>query len=174
MKKYIILLVIAVTYSCTPKISLSESEALTILKKDYKGDCYSFIFDKMNDWKSNKNYVDAFYDLEAKKLVTISRKETFIHGRPTGYILSWKPTEQGLKYKSKKSKQYKLTELIVNDIIGISINQETKTALVRFSYEVVHTPFKKVQNRSYGNCKSSTGEYELEFIQYDTGWKIKK
>ena len=174
MKKICLVIILAVLYSCTSKITLSESEALVILQKDYNADCYSFIYDRMNDWKSNKNYVDAFYDLEAKKLVTISRKETFIHGRSTGYILSWKPTDEGLKYKSKKSKQYKLTELIVKDIIGISINQETKTAMVRFSYDVVHTPFKKVQNRSYGNCKSSTGEYELEFIQYDTGWKIKK
>ena len=174
MKKYIILLVIGLAFSCTPKVSLSETEALTVLKQDYKSDCYSFIFDKMNDWKSNKSYVDAFYELERQKLVTISRKETFMHGRSTGYILSWHPTKAGLKYKSKKSKQYKLTELEVKDIIGISINEEEKTALVRFSYEVTYTPFKKVQNRSYRNCKSAAGEYEVEFIQYDTGWKIKK
>ncbi|WP_299884337.1 hypothetical protein [uncultured Lacinutrix sp.] len=174
MKKTLLLIVVGIIFSCTSKTTLSESEALAILKQDYKGDCYSFVFNKMNDWKSNKNYVDAFYELESKKLVTISKRETFIHGKSTGYILSWQPTEEGLKYKSKKSKQYKLTELIVKDIVGISINQEEKTAVVRFSYDVVYTPFKKVQNRSYGNCKSSTGEYELEFILYDTGWKIKK
>ncbi|WP_452225590.1 hypothetical protein [Lacinutrix chionoecetis] len=174
MKKFLLLAVLVTIFSCKPKITLTESEALTILKQDYKGDCYSFIYDRMNDWKENRNYINAYRELEALKLVTLTKKPTYINGRPTGDIISWQPTTEGLKYKSKKSNQYKLTELNIKEIIGISVNQENKTAMVRFSYELIYTPFKKVQNRSYTNCKSATGEYELEFIQYDTGWKIKK
>ncbi len=168
-----ILTIIMLTCSCTSKIKLSDTEALKILKEDYKKYCFIQVNDETNSFTSNKPTLAIFRELEAQGLVTVSQEQLYIHGRPSTIRYTWKPTEKGKQYKSKSTSKYKMTELVIKDLIGVSISQEDKTAIVRFSYGYIYTPFKKVQSRRIGGCKENSGEHELEFIQYDTGWKIK-
>ncbi|MEP0264209.1 hypothetical protein [Dokdonia sp.] len=65
-----------------------------------------------------------------------------------------------------------MTELVVKDIVGISVNQETKTAIVRFSYITETTPFQKIRFSKRRGCEITQGEEEVTFVLYDTGWKI--
>lgn len=169
---------------------LSKENALELVKqKDIAENCF-FVFttNTKSGWETYKSDLKTFgelIDLNLMKAGKTYRRRASVM-LPYFTTHEYLPTSKAIKeYGFKKtnsgfggSKAYVMySKAVVKQIIGISYAEDSKTAtvLVRIDYE--KTPFAKLQgNRyepSYCNTKN-TIEKEIEFVNYDTGWRIKK
>lgn len=178
MKQYIFIITLIIIASCSPGVSLSNDEALSLLKEKYDGTgCYQYIEVVMNRDKNNayaSEIINTYFDLQKQNLLDVKKSSIpGWNGRGTRYTVQI-PQALREQYLSRDERQVLMYKNEILDILGISINQEAKTAVVKFSFRRTETPYRKLITRKKSNsCKPGNAEREMEFVFYDTGWQIK-
>src|SRR5690606_6057819 len=121
-----------------------------------------------------------YEDLEKLELITIRKYQDRI-GIWENYhdVIELNPTQKTIEEFGFEDTpwgamvMYKKGEII--DVVGISIsdNQKEAKAIVKINY--VETPFAKLEGNQFRpkQCQEKTTvEKELNFVLYDTGWRL--
>lgn len=172
MSKVLSLLIsIPFIVSCTNE-SLTSEEAKTILQQNFNVNCLSRRIVNMTSTSDNEHYnkfYPKFKQLEEQGLFEISiKKWSDYAGREQNFNLI--PTER-IKSDLMEDNQYIVAKAEIIQILGISMNKEMKTATVLFTYKFVPTALFDLKT---ADCGTANIEQEMEFVKYDTGWKLKQ
>jgi len=186
--RYLSFIFILSLISCSNN-ELSQEKALELInKKKIAENCY-FVFttNTKSGWETYNSDLKTFeelIDLGLMKAGKTYRRRASVM-LPYFTTHEYLPTSKAIKeYGFKKtnsgfggSKAYVMySKAMVREIIGISYSEDSKTATVLVKIDFEKTPFAKLQgnrhNPSYCN-KKNTIEKEIEFVHYDTGWRIK-
>jgi hypothetical protein len=172
---------------CTNQ-KLTKENALEILKRDFKEKCYQgLISDNIYYYgnyyqkvsKSNEEDIAEIhsYIMELKKQGYV----TSVEDKPR--YMQFTLTSKGKRYQSsKKDRIGKLFEVATSEVVevlGISENKNTGTAIVKFRFKYKPSPFYNIRRYKYkymhkDNCKDPFYEHEVEFRKFDDRWEIKK
>lgn len=179
MKKLFLLVLSACLFSCSTDLKLPEKEAITQIEEVLKDGCYGRVKNGFHFYIGGKAYQSEAAALDKMKeqgLVRLNKEPRLRKEATVGYTYNWWLQENpNDNYVDDSGKNYLMTENIFGEILGISVNQKAKTAVVNYSYEKKATPFWELAKKKHGNgCPTGTLENEATFIYYDTGWKIKK
>ncbi len=160
--------------SCNSKVELSSEEAMTILTKEFKASCSKSLLTAFNSYDKKYNtFISNAESAEKNGLVTINRR--FISGFGGGgrYEISLRPT-QAMKSKYFVGREkYRIADGYVTEILGVSHDENTNKATVRFSYKYRTNDLYYLRGRKE-ECSSETFEDEVTFTLFDTGWKLDK
>lgn len=179
MKKSIFLFSIFLTFlvSCSDHVELTQEKAMNILKDNFRETCEKrLIYTTTDRDKDYKWIMDKAQQLARMDL--IETESRFYRGFGGGghTKFHFKPT-QTLNEEFKEGNSYTIAESKINEILGIALDKETKTARVRFSYSLepnILYDFRGYINARRETCPMEVKEAEEEFILYDTGWQLKK
>lgn len=158
--------------SCSSKLELSTNEAMEILKTEFQETCTSrriVTTISPGEKRDYNKYNPTFQKLKKDGYIDIKSK--------TQQIYSMRITSYTLIPKSKFNEEFKLNneyiagKVEINEILGVSVNQENKTAKVLFEYSYEPTA---IANICLKECKKGNIKKEVELIKYDTGWKLKQ
>ncbi|WP_188375377.1 hypothetical protein [Winogradskyella haliclonae] len=179
MKKILLsFCVVVLLISCSSGVNLSNDEALKILTSEYSNFCESRIQAHTSLYNNASPDATLLYlrELEQQNLGVIKENQHYGRGKKTYKDYVFKPNEKTIElYRGSAERLYKITEADVQKIIGISINEEAKTAQVKFTYNMVETPFKPIVLGRKGSCNATSNlEAEVTFVLYDTGWQLQK
>lgn len=160
MKSKIILLLISfmflLSFTSCDKYKLTTEEATDIISKTELYESYAFIDLKI-------------FDLNAQKLQNAGYLNLI---NPANQIFKIEPTSKGKEYflgeqKNENTFRFKLFTETFDKVIGIAIDKEKGTAIVKYSTRINNTPI--------GETLSKTGKsqtLEVEFKKFDTGWQV--
>jgi len=162
--------------SCSSRVNLSNDEALTLLKENFKDDCVAYVWQETLSHSSNhKEILSAFRKLEKLGLVSIQKKQVQVRAGAyrvkTVTEFNWKPTQKGKSDYKKIGFASIVSQAHIVEIIGISVNEEAKTATVRFKYENKPTVFHPIRMNT-SQCKKGIKEATVHFRLYDSGWNM--
>lgn len=184
----VFIILIQILIGCKNEV-LSKETAIELLKTHkVVDDCYfRFTTNTKSDWKSYKSDLKIFNELVELKLMkpgkTYRTRASIILPYYTTH--EYLPTSKAIdEYNYKKtnsgfggSKANALfSKATVSDIIGITQSDDNNIATALVLLEYKETPFAKLKGDRHkpNQCHSkSTFEIEVEFVKYDTGWRIK-
>jgi len=188
MKKITIVFTVIFTmtvFSCSSD-KLTNDVAIKIIETNFYKDCEqklnTITFSIRNDYKKVMESLK-----EAEKLGLVDIKQTTTRDIQGSYInIKAIPTQKAIsEYGGKqensmsgKRAYFKVATVEVVEIIGISINKESNTATVRFTYKLNPTELYNIRWSKYHSqspdCPKGNIEDEVTFIKYDTGWKMEQ
>ncbi|GGI58470.1 hypothetical protein [Winogradskyella haliclonae] len=158
--------------SCSSQVNLSNDEALAILKDNFKDDCVTIVQQRtLSHWTNHDEIMFGFQELEQSGLIKIEQKRVARGHFNTTTEFRWKPTAKAEAEYKKAGYAYLVSRANVLEIIGISLNEEAKTATVRFTYENKPTVFHLIRDKK-SKCPEGINEATANFTFYDTGWKM--
>lgn len=180
MKKVLFGIITLIFLSSCSNDNLTSAVALEILKNNYKNNCYQDLAGGRYYWYGSyyqrvKNSAEMLKKIKnLKQKGYINSYEEIFDGRDLKFYYSNKINN----FKKNNSKNiYEVAKSEVTEVIGVSNNESNNTATVRFKYILIPNDLyevrKNYQKSSKDNCKLREYEQEVEFIKYDTGWKIK-
>ncbi|WP_299676194.1 hypothetical protein [uncultured Dokdonia sp.] len=175
MKQQLLFLTLSVFMlcSCDSGIAISNDKAIEILRASFTEDCYDLMTQRtLTNWDTHRTTYAIMKELEGLGLITIQQKNVGYGINSVATEYRWKPTEQSETEFKKGGYVYLITSALIKDIIGISVNEEAKTASVRFSYEAVASPFYMLRKNKNSECKSVLKEATAHFVYYDSGWRL--
>lgn len=162
--------------SCS-KDKLTNEMAFEILSQDYDYQCYDWLVsfsDRFsgNVWEEiNKKSIIP----ESYKILEKLQNEGYIHSlkNKNNARLIFNLTEKGEAFRKNRKSNFIVANAKLLEITGISENTENGTAIVRYKYKWEPEAFYELR-KNKDNCSTSPAEDEVEFVKYDTGWKVKK
>lgn len=169
-------ILLTITSSCSSQEKLSKEEAMNILKENFKEPCTKrFLFSFNSVDKNYDEYLSDAYLAQDEGMVTVSKK--FISGIGGGgrYEIRLQPSQLMKSDFFKGGNQYKVADGYVVAILGISQDNNSNKAMVRFSYKFQPNQIYKLRGRVNGKreeCPTQTYEEVAEFTLYDTGWQL--
>ena len=159
--------------SCEQDVKLSNENALQVLNQEYKDFCNA-PHKTMASTLTDGNFIELegyYHQLKSMGLVEV-RTENYKNGQSTVHITATQKAVKEYNYIAYTS--VAVAKLVPKEIVGISINQETKTAEVIFVGEYEITPFTRLSHRR-DLCKAGERfEKKATFIHYDSGWRLKE
>lgn len=180
MKKQIFIFAILLTclVSCSDYVELTPERAMEVLTENFSETCEKVLVTATTDRNKKYKWIKGKADhLVSLDLIEINSKfyKGFGGGGHTKFY--YKPTQKLQEEFGNGGKNYTVAESQVIEILGISQDEDAKTATVRFSYSLqpnVLYDFRGYINARRENCNMEVQEAEVAFILYDTGWQLKK
>jgi hypothetical protein len=176
MKKIVLLIITAIAMSCNEN-KLSNTEALDIIKADYKDYCS---IGYVGRWPDKRTWA-KLDNLKKQGLITIQSKRNTDIWKKEYKIITL--TAKGQSYfddapNKQNGKRVIIAKFEPVEIIGISYLENK--AQVKFKTRLTKTPFYEligIYNKPrcvFDIEKNTTKEETVTLIKYDTGWQINK
>lgn len=172
MKNVLFLLSFLVLSSCTSKETLSNDAALQLISEKFDKKCYGNITTIFADnWKNYQELKTFWQNLERDYSVSIKSGNVAAGGiGQTVFQMRITPS-QSTRNEFMQDKKYLQARGKVSKIIGISINEEAKSASVKYEYIYEPTSFYPPASINK-RCSLEPQQATAELTLYDTGWKV--
>lgn len=171
----IIVLFIAIVFTSCNQVKLENSEAEGLIKKTLE---LPKTYRRDVGWGSGVSMFGASGPLDALQSAGLIKYNIEYHGAFTDPSLYLKPTEQGKPYflgQNANVFMFKIHDIDFDQITGISVDKETKTATVRYTLKATNvTPVARALS-GQGYIKYSLDNPlngELIFKKFDNGWQL--
>lgn len=173
--KHLLLGILALSViSCSN--TLTEEEALTVLKEQFTKECHAKLYNTSSSGQSNfRKWFSEVKKLEKEGLVEMESNTqrdalgtyTDVRSITTGKGRSLYGVEK--KYDKYGYGKYRVARAVITDIKGIKMNDDN-SAEVLFTYDMKQTPLYKIANIQ--NCEIGSAEHNVTLVKYDSGWRI--
>ncbi len=177
MKIFLYVIICATFLSCgnSNKVELTNEDALSIIKDKYIAymGCYGPVRKETNTtFVKNDTYLAQFREVEKAGYIKVSQRQVKANnGWATVY--QWTRNDAAGELYNPQDDTYLLAQFSIDEILGIALNEEAKTATVKYAYKLNPTAFMTIAVNN-GKCKTGTFTHEMEFIKYDTGWQVRE